>query len=89
VTSQPGHFSTREINPDKPDKGANGSLLSLREAKALHEVGVAHHGWYMTESEHRGVLEVLETLESLLREATNRALAPDMKERIWAVIGHE
>ena len=36
---------------------------SVTEAKALHELGVRNHGWYMTEAEHRGVLRVIERLE--------------------------
>lgn len=40
------------------------AAYTLREAKALHELGVRNHGWYMTEAEHRGVLEVLNRLEA-------------------------
>lgn len=42
------------------------AAYTLREAKALHEVGVTNHGWYMTEAEHRGVLDVLKRLEAAL-----------------------
>lgn len=43
------------------------AAYTLREAKALHELGVQNHGWYMTEAEHRGVLDVLVRLEAALR----------------------
>lgn len=52
------------------------AAYTVREAKALHEVGVAHHGWYMTEAEHRGVLDVIQRLESALEELL------DVSERI-------
>ena len=53
---------------------ANGACYSVREAKALHEVGATNHGWYMTEAEHRGVLEVIERLEGALALAEQALL---------------
>ena len=44
------------------------------EAKALHELGVRNHGWYMTEAEHRGVLEVIERLEAEIERLRDRAV---------------
>jgi hypothetical protein len=65
----------------QPDRSS--AAYTLREAKALHEVGVAHHGWYMTEAEHYGVLDVLQRLEAALREIADHGyLAADECRRI-------
>lgn len=54
--------SDRRVDRDAAHQREYG--YSVREAKALHELGVRNHGWYMTETEHRGVLEVIERLEA-------------------------
>jgi hypothetical protein len=51
--------------PEQPQE-ARSAAYTLRESKALHELGVTNHGWYMTEAEHRGVLGVLNELETIL-----------------------
>jgi hypothetical protein len=42
------------------------SLFSVTETRALLELGIEHHGRYLTESEYVGILAVIDRLEGRL-----------------------